>query len=500
MNRRAGTSIAANPVLIGAATTLVTIVAVFLAYNANSGLPFVPTYDIKVQVQNAAGLVKGNDVRVGGTRVGIVSAITPRTLNNGKVIAVLDLKLDTVVKPLPTDSTIIIRPRSALGLKYVQVTRGSRSGGWVQGTTVPLRAARPQPVEIDQFFNMFDDATRRASQSNLTTFGNGFAGRGADLNFALRDLQPLLTVFTPVFRNLGSDRTDLRGFFRGLGQAASAVAPVAEQQAQLFASLDTTFSAWATVARPYLQDTISEGPASLDAAINELPHITPFLRRTAAMFANLQPGADALADAAPILSDAERIGTPALERTPAFNQRVASTFKALEKFSTDPLTKLGIADLNSTVDILGPTVSFLAPAQTVCNYLGMFFRNAASVLNYGGDTGTVQRFGIIGAPGAIKPGPNNEGGPSSAPANGAPAGGDTRNFLHSNPYPFTAAPGQPRTCEAGNETFTAGQTVIGNVPGLKATTLHQSTKGQLARPQPAAKATASRVRASKASR
>ena len=45
--RRSGASIAANPVLIGAATTLVVIVAVFLAYNANSGLPFEPTYQLK---------------------------------------------------------------------------------------------------------------------------------------------------------------------------------------------------------------------------------------------------------------------------------------------------------------------------------------------------------------------------------------------------------------------------------------------------------------------
>jgi len=44
MRRRGASSIAANPVLIGAATTLVVIVAVFLAYNANNGLPFVPTY------------------------------------------------------------------------------------------------------------------------------------------------------------------------------------------------------------------------------------------------------------------------------------------------------------------------------------------------------------------------------------------------------------------------------------------------------------------------
>jgi len=70
MRRRGSASIAANPVLIGAATTLVVIVAVFLAYNANSGLPFVPTYELKTRVPNAANLVKGNDVRVGGTRVG----------------------------------------------------------------------------------------------------------------------------------------------------------------------------------------------------------------------------------------------------------------------------------------------------------------------------------------------------------------------------------------------------------------------------------------------
>ena len=38
-------SAAANPVLIGAVTVLVTTVAVFLAYNANQGLPFVPTTD-----------------------------------------------------------------------------------------------------------------------------------------------------------------------------------------------------------------------------------------------------------------------------------------------------------------------------------------------------------------------------------------------------------------------------------------------------------------------
>ena len=56
----------------GAVTLLVAIVAVFLSYNANSGLPFVPTYDLKAELPNAANLVAGNEVRIGGARVGVI--------------------------------------------------------------------------------------------------------------------------------------------------------------------------------------------------------------------------------------------------------------------------------------------------------------------------------------------------------------------------------------------------------------------------------------------
>src|SRR6202008_2464576 len=47
MNRRRGGSLAGNPLLIGAITTLIVVVAVSLSYNANNGLPVVPTYNLK---------------------------------------------------------------------------------------------------------------------------------------------------------------------------------------------------------------------------------------------------------------------------------------------------------------------------------------------------------------------------------------------------------------------------------------------------------------------
>ena len=72
VSRRGGTGRASprSPVLVGAVTLLVAIVAVFLSYNANAGLPFVPTYDLKAELPNAANLVgqRGPDRRRAGGR------------------------------------------------------------------------------------------------------------------------------------------------------------------------------------------------------------------------------------------------------------------------------------------------------------------------------------------------------------------------------------------------------------------------------------------------
>ena len=39
-------------------------------YKANSGLPFVPTYDVRAEIPGGSNLVVGNEVRIGGFRVG----------------------------------------------------------------------------------------------------------------------------------------------------------------------------------------------------------------------------------------------------------------------------------------------------------------------------------------------------------------------------------------------------------------------------------------------
>lgn len=458
MKRRSGVaSMTGSPVLIGALTVLVLVVAVFLAYNANQGLPFVPTYKLTVQLPNAANLVPGNEVRIGGFRVGAVDGLTAKRLPDGRSYALAHLKLDTSVRPLPVDSTVVVRSRSALGLKYVEIDRGTASAGYADGDTVPLSQATPQPVEFDQVLNTFNLRTRVGARASIFGIGNGLAGRGIDLNEAIDLLPPLFGNLLPVATNLSAGPTHLNRLFPALGRAAAIVAPVAQAQASLFVNLDTTFSALAVVARPFIQETITQTPPTLAAGIVDFPQIRPFLENTAAFASELRPGVAVLPSTAPQLAQALQFGQPALARAPAFNRRLEGVFQAVERFATDPLVPRGVSRLNDTVVSLKPTLAFLTPVQTKCNYVTLWFRNIGSLLSEGDRNGTWQRFIIVATP----QGPNSESGPSSAPANGP----TENNHLHSNPYPYTASPGQPQECMAGNETYFAGKTVLGNPPG-----------------------------------
>jgi virulence factor Mce-like protein len=465
VNRRRNSSLASNPVLIGGVAVLVTIVAVFLSYNANHGLPFVPTYDIKVELPDGSGLIKGNEVRQGGHRVGMVAKVSPYTKPDGTAAAVVDLHLEKDVGPLPRDTEVRIRPKSPLGLKYVSIHRGSEKATYPAGSTIALVKGATRPVEIDDFFAMFDKPTRDASQRNLIEGGNAFAGRGGDLNEALRNLKPLATHAEPVARNLVSSKTGFARLFPAFAQAANETAPVAQQQGEVFASLNQTFTAWSSVSDD-LQQAIALGPKALDTATRELPAQAAFTRDSTELFRRFRPAFSELAAASPNLAVAFGAGTTSLRRSTQLNGRLVTTLEQLEGLAADPRVIPALSRLTETATLLKPILAFLTPAQTQCNYFGLFFNNLASALSESDVVGSMLRFGVVSLPQL----PGSEAGPTASPSNG-PAGADVSaiddSFLHTNPYPNTAAPGQTQECEANNEVYKTGVQQIGNQPGAQ---------------------------------
>jgi len=246
------------------------------------------------------------------------------------------------------------------------------------------------------------------------------------------------------------------------------VAPVAETQATMFAALDRTFAAFARVSRPYIQETIEKSPPTLDEANADLPALRPFLRDTGRFFTALRPGVKALAATSPIIAESLHAGIPVLNASPVLNEQLQPTAEALVDFQEAPGVLNGLGLLTDTNEVLKPSITYIAPSQTVCNYWTLTFKEIASAASEGNSNGNWLQFISYAPP----EGPNSESTFASAPANDP---NNPESHLHYNPYPQTAAPGQNEVCEAGNEKYVAGKTIIGHAPQLWGTT----TRGQV---------------------
>ncbi len=461
MNLRRDRSPLGSPILIGALTVLAVIVAVFLAYNANSGLPFVPSYTLHVQVADANELTHDAEVHIGGALIGFVDGVDPARTAGGQPIAVLALKLNRSIGHLPVDSTFTIRLKGSIGQKYLAVGLGRSQRTYRDGATVPLRQTGAT-VDLDQVLSMFDPPTRRGVTASTIGFSDGLAGRGTSVNDAIGAFVPLLTDLRPVARNLASRGTDLAGFLHGLEAFSGALAPVAGTQANLFVALDRTFRAFASVSVPFLQQTISDTPPSFEAVLADTPTIRPFLTDSATLFRELRPGLATIPASAPVLADAFAAGARNLPGTVALDRRLVSLSQHLQGYGQNPAVQQGIDRLTLTASSLRAPLRFLTPVQSSCNYVTLFLRNIASVLSENTSSGTSLRFSLV----AIDDVLGGEAVPSSHPyTTPVTEPGASHGPLHVNPYPNTDSPGETAECEAGNETYSGAAADIGNEPG-----------------------------------
>ncbi len=379
----------ANPVLIGAVTVLVLMVAVFLAYTSNAGLPFVPTRELKVDLSSGSELVAGNDVREGGYLIGLVSDLKPIHLADGQAGAQLTLKLSKAYGDVPVDSTVSIQPRSVLGLKYLDLHKGTSHRLFADGGTMP-ESQTNVPVQFDDVFKMFDPNTRDAIQQNEVGFGDTLASRGSSLNDTIASLPALFGYLEPVARYLSDPSTELTRFFNGLNSFMGAVAPVAQTNATLFGKMATTFEA---ISRDpvALEDTIKESPATEQVSTRSLIAQQPFLVDLTTLGQNLTTATQSLRVALPVLNPALEQGTRVLGRTPALNTRLQGTMNALQTLASAPGTNIALNALVDTVSTLNPMVKYLGPFQTVCDDWNYWWTYLSEHISEATDFGFAQR-------------------------------------------------------------------------------------------------------------
>ncbi len=309
--------------MVGAVTVLIAIVAVFLAYNANSGLPFVPVYRVSVDIPNAARIVDNNEVRIGGVRVGVVESIDPVPSEagqrergdrdaDGRVRAAADRgaaepearqdrRAAAAGLDLPRPLPLGLRPqvprdrarRRAAGARGARLRRHRRRRvvrpadrtGAASPPRSPARAetaasrARPSSTRST---TPSTTPTRRAQRENLVGYGSALAGRGVSLNETIAELPRLFGGLKPVARALSDPEVNLSRFIRGLYRYARYAAPAAREQAQFFDFAATAFRAISSNPER-LKEAISEAPLTYETGIRLLPRQRVFLAQRRAV-------------------------------------------------------------------------------------------------------------------------------------------------------------------------------------------------------------------------
>jgi ABC-type transporter Mla subunit MlaD len=372
----------------------------------------------------------------------------PVQLSAGRVGAELELKLDKSIGKVPEDSRWRIRPRSALGLKYLELTEGRSKTAFKDGDTVPLEQTDTN-VDLDEVFKMFDAKTRAASQENLHGFGDSFAGRGAAVGRTVEEAPRLFEHLEPVARNLAAPQTELPSFFKELGDAARIVAPISKTNAGLFTTMADT---WEAIGRDpeALQQFISKQPPTMDAAISSFQVQRPFLRELTVFSKDFSGATSELRGALPDINPALETGTRIQKKVPELNEKLEGTFAALKDLTSAPSTNAAIRGLTATVTSLNPQLRFYGPYVTVCNAPNYFFTYLAEHFSEADSTGESQRA-IANFAGQQDDSVGSIG--ADEPANGNEVKEGNKQYLHGDPYGAAITPGGRADCEAGQRGY-----------------------------------------------
>jgi phospholipid/cholesterol/gamma-HCH transport system substrate-binding protein len=224
-----------------------------------------------IYFQNAGQLVKGDDVQVGGRRVGSVDDIVLTDDNQAKIL----VQVEKPYAPLRRGTRAVIRQTSLSGIanRYIALSPGPDSAERIDDGGALTAEATTTPVDLDQLFNTFDPDARRDLQDVIRGFATQYEGKGAQANAAARYFNPALSSTRRLAEELNRDSGALARFLVNSSKAMSALAERRDDLSGLVSNSNAVASA------------VAQEDASLSAALQRLPGT---LRKGNTTFVNLR--------------------------------------------------------------------------------------------------------------------------------------------------------------------------------------------------------------------
>jgi phospholipid/cholesterol/gamma-HCH transport system substrate-binding protein len=283
----------ARGAVLGALLAVVALVAI-LVLSGGGGAEY------KLIFQNAGQLVKGDDVQIGGRRVGGVKDILLTDDNQAEVV----VSVDKPYAPLHVGTTATVRLTSLSGVanRYIALAPGPNNApeipdggrlGVEQTTSV---------VDLDQLFNTLDPRTRKGLQQYFQGSAAQYEGQGENVNASARYFNPFLSTTDQLVKELARDQTTLERAIVAGASVTSAVAQRSPQLTSLITNLNGMMGAIAaqndslSQALAVLPDTLRQGNSTfvdLRATLDDLDPLLQASRPAAAVlprfFSQLRP-------------------------------------------------------------------------------------------------------------------------------------------------------------------------------------------------------------------
>ncbi len=334
-------------------------------------------YTVRAIFDDAGNIISGEDVKIGGVKVGKVGSVTPTA--QAKAAVVLNIE-NTGFQDFRADASCTVRPQALIGEKYVDCLPTQPR---VDGTPLPPPLKKipggqegagerllpvqnnHSPVDVD----LLGDISRLPERERLTIIinelGAGLAGRGSDLNAVIRRANPALQELDKVLAILAGENHVLAQLAVDSDKALAPFARVRGQVASFIVESNKVAQATA---------------AHRGALARNLKDFPPFLRQ-------LGPAM-------------ERLGRFADQTTPVFtNLGIAApgidrAFTSLPAFSNSSSTFF--QNLGQTAKVSGPAIvatkPLLARLKTLGSAAQPFTGNLASLLGSLRDTGGIERL------------------------------------------------------------------------------------------------------------
>jgi len=274
-------------------TTLATGVLVITIGN----LSFGGSKDYKAEFVDATGVVKGDDVRIAGVKVGTVKDI--QIVDRTRAMVTFSVQDDTALSKATHAN---IRYRNLVGQRYISLTQEiGDSGTLPEGATIPVSQTSPA-LDLTVLFNGFKPLFQALSPSDINQLSyeiiQVFQGEGGTLEGLLSHTASITSTLADRDKVIGSlidnlnqvldhigDRDDqltqliktFRTFVGGLKNDRNAILGSLDQISQLSVQTADLVSG---IRHPFVDDihqlrsvagNLDRGKSELDRALQVLP-------------------------------------------------------------------------------------------------------------------------------------------------------------------------------------------------------------------------------------